>query len=1096
VLVLKSCAIACLLLALWSGLSQLQTFAGTNEPASEHYVIETWGVDEGLPHSTVASITQTPDGYLWLGIHHGGLARFDGVRFQQFNPVSTPALGSISIERLRVDSQGRLWIGSAEGGVTSFWNGEFQFEFQDGQALTGLLRTIVAADEQGVWAATTGGSLWHRRNGAATNRWTEFKVPDANERSVFCQDARRLIWYRTTQGWLGWFDGEHCSAVPTNSGLSTLQVNRLACDTSGRVWVGTERELAVWDGRRFQEMTPTNGEPVLTVRNLAIASDGSMWVRSDTQLRKCVGRQWVAEAKIADARLLALLPSSELEMQADTRGGLWLAHFEAGFWHVNAKGDVTRIGHDEGLPAGLMECWFQDREGNVWAGLTGRGLIKLSLGVFDTIRTQGEAFSKSATSVGEDSGGALWIGTADGGCFRWDGSRLEAHKPPNSPAMGHDVVVCPGWPSGVWVGLLNDGVWKYDRSAFSEPFPPAAFRGVVRTLYTDRSGDLWLGNYTGLFRWAGDRVKRFTTEDGFGRAYVVAITQDREGTIWCGTAGGELRCFRGGRFTTFRQTEAASATGPGQRRADSSGPPPFFGRERLWALHADREGPLWVGTLGGGLLRFQQGAFTRYLPRDGLPSEYVSQILEDDLGHLWLGTRAGIARVSKDALNRFAKGEIASLPCVTYGTSAGLPTVECSGGSQPAAWRAADGRLWFTTTKGVVFVRPERLPFNSLPPPVVIEEVRVTGEPLPLPRQNATAQAAEADLPRIKIPARRHYLQIRFTALSFTAPDQVRFRWRLEDWDEGWVEGGSQRVTSYSSLPPGDYVFRVTACNNDGVWSEAGAALAIRLLPSFWQTRWFQIGAVALSLATAAGAARFITVRKARRRLQEMERQHALERERARIAKDIHDDLGASLTHITMLTQSARQKLDDSSGANGDLTQIYGTARDLTRTMEEVVWAVSPKHDSLDSLATYLGTFAQDFAAASRLRCRLDLPANLSEQPLNSQVRHNLFLAFKEALHNVAKHAAATEVRVSLQVEAEDFLLTVEDNGRGFRSDAPAGPIVPPEGLAPRLLTGHGLANMRGRLEEIGGHCEIQSQFGLGTCVRFMVPLPANLSHK
>ena len=262
------------------------------------------------------------------------------------------------------------------------------------------------------------------------------------------------------------------------------------------------------------------------------------------------------------------------------------------------------------------------------------------------------------------------------------------------------------------------------------------------------------------------------------------------------------------------------------------------------------------------------------------------------------------------------------------------------------------------------------------------------------------------------------------------------------------------------------------------------------------QRSWFQDSVVLLGLGVAAAVTRFITVRKARRRLEELERQQALERERSRIAKDIHDDLGASLTHITMLTQSARQKLDHPSQADGELSQIYGTARDLTRAMEEVVWAVSPRHDSLDSLATYLGTFAQDFAAASHLRCRLDLPANLSEQPLNSQTRHNIFLAFKEALHNVAKHAAATEVRVSLKVEPETFVLTVEDNGRGFRLDESADAVAPPEGRPARLLPGQGLTNMRTRLEEIGGQCEIQSQFGLGTWVRFAVPLPAVLSHK
>jgi signal transduction histidine kinase len=230
---------------------------------------------------------------------------------------------------------------------------------------------------------------------------------------------------------------------------------------------------------------------------------------------------------------------------------------------------------------------------------------------------------------------------------------------------------------------------------------------------------------------------------------------------------------------------------------------------------------------------------------------------------------------------------------------------------------------------------------------------------------------------------------------------------------------------------------------------------------------------------------------RSRRRLERLEAQRKLEQERARIAKDIHDDLGASLTHITMLSQSARAHLGDLPEAGAEVDQIYGTARELTRSMEEVVWAVSPKHDTLDSLANYLGIYAQDFAAASGLRCRLDLPAHLSQRPLNSQARHNVFLAFKEALHNVARHATASEVRVSLKQDERAFTLAVEDNGRGFRTEETASDPPAPGTRQARLLSGHGLANMRSRLQEAGGRCEIQSHYGLGTTVRFVVPFVA-----
>jgi signal transduction histidine kinase len=315
----------------------------------------------------------------------------------------------------------------------------------------------------------------------------------------------------------------------------------------------------------------------------------------------------------------------------------------------------------------------------------------------------------------------------------------------------------------------------------------------------------------------------------------------------------------------------------------------------------------------------------------------------------------------------------------------------------------------------------------------------------------------------------------------------VLFKYRLEGLEADWMDaadGGTERAATYSYLLPGDYTFRVRACNNDGVWNETGAAFAFTVLPHFWQTLWFRglavtglVGSVALGVWSG-------TRRRMRRKLESLERQRAVERERARIAKDIHDDLGASLTRITMLSQSARSELDNPAQAAADLDRIYGTSCELTRAMDEIVWAVNPQHDTLDSLASYLGKFAQDFLSHTSIRCRLDVPVQLPGWPLTAEVRHNLFLAFKEALHNTLKHAAATEVRISLSLETAGFTLTVEDNGRGFEPQAPKEGTLAGSG---RVAAGNGLMNMQRRLAEIWGTCEIQSQPGKGTRVQFAV---------
>jgi len=315
----------------------------------------------------------------------------------------------------------------------------------------------------------------------------------------------------------------------------------------------------------------------------------------------------------------------------------------------------------------------------------------------------------------------------------------------------------------------------------------------------------------------------------------------------------------------------------------------------------------------------------------------------------------------------------------------------------------------------------------------------------------------------------------------------VRFQYRLDGLESDWVNVGTRRVAYYSYLKPGNYTFRVIACNNDGVWNEAGPVLAFTVKPWFWQTWWFEVGAALAGVVAVAGTVRSTTRRRLHEKMERLERQRVLENERARIAKDIHDDLGSNLARIMMLSQSDRAGGEDAQQIAARLNKVYLTTRELTRTMDEIVWAVSPHHDTLDSLVNYLGKFAQDFLNVANIRCRLVVPIELPAWPLTAEVRHSLFLAFKEALHNVVKHAAATEVRISLTLAAAGFSATIEDDGVGFEPSRP-GP-APTGQDALRIAGGNGLANMRKRLESIGGECRVDSVPGRGTRITYIVPV-------
>ncbi|MGH7975207.1 MAG: ATP-binding protein, partial [Limisphaerales bacterium] len=295
------------------------------------------------------------------------------------------------------------------------------------------------------------------------------------------------------------------------------------------------------------------------------------------------------------------------------------------------------------------------------------------------------------------------------------------------------------------------------------------------------------------------------------------------------------------------------------------------------------------------------------------------------------------------------------------------------------------------------------------------------------------------------------------------------------------VDAGNKRVAEYSYIPPGKYTFHVRACNSDGIWNETGATLALIVMPHFWQTIWFRALTGTFAVALVAGTVLLATRRRMRFKLERIERQQALERERTRIAKDIHDHLGANLTRISLLSQSAHGELENPRQAAAKLDRIYDTSRELTRSMDEIVWAVNPQHDTLDSLASYLGNFAQEYLVSLNIRCRLDVPLHLPHWPITAEMRHNVFLAFKEALNNVVKHSGADEVSILLATDHDGFHLALRDNGKGFDPDT----------VSSRPGRGNGLKNMKQRLEKIGGRCEIQSAPGTGAEIKFFVSVSA-----
>ena len=448
-------------------------------------------------------------------------------------------------------------------------------------------------------------------------------------------------------------------------------------------------------------------------------------------------------------------------------------------------------------------------------------------------------------------------------------------------------------------------------------------------------------------------------------------------------------------------------------------------------------------------------------------------MIGDDQGWLWFGSAAhGIFKIRQQQLEQAMEDHKTRLRPILYGRNEGLLGMEVFGNT-PGAIRSRDGRLWIPMRKALAVVDPKILRENPEPPTVILTHVVLDGQTIAsyggvtFTQRLANLKTLAAPL---RLPPGHRRLEIDFTALNFNAPENVHLQYELEGYDNDWVEAEPQRSASYPRLAAADYKFRVRACNADGLWNEAGTSLRFIVTRFFWQTWWFRLGVLALFTSSVIGVVRYISFRRLRLQLRALEQQAALDKERARIARDLHDDLGCSLTHVALMLEMNEQDAPAPSQGNGKSKLCSPIVRQVVKSVDEIIWAISPRNDHVQYLFDYIVEFAVEFLHTAGIRPQMDLPEFIPDQTVTPEARHNLFLVVKEALNNVARHAHATEVRFRLTATPEKLGITIEDNGRGFEH-------------ARNGASADGLRNMRQRMEDISGQFHLESKPGVGTRV-------------
>jgi signal transduction histidine kinase/ligand-binding sensor domain-containing protein len=1010
------CALACALLV-WCP----RAFALNAALDASQYIHTAWKVRDGFTKGTITSIAQTPDGYLWLGTELG-LLRFDGVRTVPLQLRANQQLPSTAIQSLLVARDGTLWIGT-DRGLANWRNGQLtRYE-----ALAGSYVGALLEDRQG--------SIW------ATRFLDEWTLCEITKPGVICY-------------------GDGGAAGAGAIGLYE--------DRTGTIWVGTSTGLWRWKPgpSTFYRLSDVgNG-----IQGLAEGSNGSLLIANAGGIRRFVNGR---------AEMAYPFPSSVPAIQAmrllrDRDGGLWAGTTSRGLVHVH-NGITDVYSQTDGLSGENVAAIFEDREGNIWVATDG-GLDRFRAAPVVSYSSRQGLSSGRVNSVLAASDGSIWFGTYDG-LNRWTNGDVTLYRERSAPGTPlylsrrvHEITGA-GMPDGVqsifedsqhriWLSTARGvGYLENDRFVVVKGVPA----GMTRAIVEDRAKRLWIAQPVGgLFRLGPDRrLAEQTSLAVLKRTDVVsAVAADPSGDgLWFGFFRGGIAQLVDGQLGISYLARDGLADG------------------RVSSLYADKAGALWVAT-DGGLSQLKNGRLATLDSRNGLPCDAVGWIVEDAKDSWWLGMACGLVRIARTEMNAWTtavekgEGDSTSRPHITatvFDHADGVRTfVNASYYTAPAAV-SSDGKVWFISQDGASVIDPARVSANTLPPPVHIEQVIADRE---------TYDVQSALNGRLRLPALIRNLQIDFTALSLVAPENMRFRYKLEGWDSDWQDAGTRRQAVYANLPPRTYRFRVIAANNSGVWNETGASLDFSIDAAYYQTRWFPtlVMGMLIGVVWAAHRIRVGIVEKHEHEIRALNERlmKAQEQERIRIAGELHDGVMQQMLAVTMMLGTAKRRIGNETEATATIDKVQEKLIQVGTDIRQLSHDLHPPALQVAGLPQAVRVCCEQFAETSGIQVSCDADERVHD--LSRGAALALFRIVQEALGNAAKHAHATRITVGLTRSTAHVYLVVTDDGAGFDPDS----LGTSRGL--------GLVMMRERATQLNGTFEFENAPGGGTMIKVVIP--------
>lgn len=929
---------------------------------------------------------------------------------------------------------GFLWLGTANG-VTRF----------DGERFRSYAIGDLPAESVACLYQDRDGTLWAGTDrGVARMHEGAFLPAGLSDASVTCfaQDRDGTLWIGTNGAGLYAWTGTAFRSYAREPAMPSAHISCVHVDTAGRLWVGFLHSPGlVCRANRGFERFDTDERIAAEIHSICEGPDGTLWL----------GLTGPAVARLTNGRIeligtaQGLRGTAVTSVRAAAGGGVWAVTDSPAVLYRIEGTLVTEI---PGLPADSIANVCADREGNLWLAAREDGLVRAAPMPFQFQAPSGQQGGENIKRVAEDHDGNLWITNARGEVSRVSphGAVTRFTRANGLPAAA--TFALPAHDGSIW--LACGSLYRWTSGNFVAVPSVAGIQGM----YEDRAGQLWVGcRSRGLVRLKDGRFDPILTSAGKPIEYATEFAETDDGTLYVGTWMAGIVSVKNGNTTVIDHRSGLPS-------------------DEVRAVHVDREGRLWVGMRRRGLAVRDRAGWWSSAELSAATGGHVAAILEDDSGQLWLGTPNGVMFASKDDWMAVARGQRPASILHLAGMADGNHVTPIPTGGNPVAWRSRSGTLLFATRTGVIAIDPARVPTNTISPRPHIDRAAVNGR-----WADRTAG--------LELPAGTRDLAIEYTAPTFYQNRRATFEYRLDGYDADWIDAGPRRVAVYSNLPPGRYEFQLRARNSDGVASLSADRLGIVQRPHYYQTPWFWAGA-----ALAIGAAGVLLVRHSQRRLrqrfEDLARTRALERtlerERRRIAKNLHDELGASLTEIGLAIDLARRNAPGPP-VDSELRTVRDRVRGMAKTLDTVVWSVNPANDSLRHLASYLSESFQDLARMASVRCRLETGEDPPPYPLTPDERAHIYLTAKEAMNNAIKHAHASEILLRMKMEEGRFTVSIEDDGGGFDPAAPA------------ANTRNGLANMRSRIAELHGSLIIDSAPGRGTTIRLFVPFPRPGAH-